>query len=94
MLIPAQVPVVSHWCVPRLHAVPGAQSVPTAQPHCPATQARFVELLVQFAQTPLVPQAEACVPVWQVPPDAAEQQPALQGWALSHAVVQTLLTQA
>jgi len=69
---------------------PAWQSLSMLQPHCPppatTTQRWPFWLLPQGLQVPpLLPQAATSVPVWQVPPDAAEQQPVLHGVLASHA---------
>jgi hypothetical protein len=73
-----------HWC-PRLLAV---------QPHAPPTQVWPLPSAAQGAHTPELPQAVAEVPGWQVPFDAALQQPPLHAWVESHEVLHWPLTHA
>ena len=55
------------------------QSAVPLQPHCPlARQTLPVVPAVQSAHWPAAPQEVASVPGWQVPLEAAEQQPVTQ----------------
>ena len=86
--IPVEQVLTQSWFVQPVE-VPG-QSATAAQPHCPppvtATHLCPIWLFVQSPQSaPLLPQATPSVPVWQLPPVAAEQQPPLHGVMLSQA---------
>jgi hypothetical protein len=74
-----------------LHAVLLGQSAVTLQPHAPATHTWPFALVVQLTHTPAVPHAVALLPAWQVPLDAAEQQPPLQVCVELHAVTHLLV---
>lgn len=69
----------SHTCVVRLQAVWAGQSVATAHAHAKLVQRRPAALVVQSAQTPLMPHPAGLVPATHMPFIAAEQQPVLQG---------------
>jgi hypothetical protein len=93
---PLQGEVTSHatphrW-VAALHARPAGQSPATPQPQnvipIDETQADPLMFAVQLAHTtkpPEIAHAAPLPPGWHVPATAAEQQPPLQGWLVSHA---------
>jgi hypothetical protein len=77
---------------PAVHAVDvlGQSAGNAAQPHCPPPETTvqtwpFWLLVPSPHRLPLLPQTCLAVPVWQVPPVAAVQQPPLHGVLLSHA---------
>jgi len=74
-------------------ALPAGQSPTTMQPHCPppftGSHTSPLEPAVKPAvhdehTPPLLPHVVGSVPIWQVPPVAAEQQPPWQGCDVAH----------
>jgi len=81
-------------------ALAGGQSVETVHPHCPppATGSHTLPPVSaanpagqEAHSPPLFPQVAGSVPAWQLPAVAAEQQPPLQGCAVSQLVVQAFV---